>query len=213
MLFKDRRQAGEMLAKSCRSTGKVSFNPGCAPGWGGCGGADPLTCWAGSWIWRSPRKIGAPWQPELALGAVAGDDFIMLNERLVEQMRVPRAYIDQAALEALREIRRRLECYRGNRPLPGVDGSLVIVVDDGVATGFTLLAALKALRRQRPRELVLAVPVGPPATLAKLRPEVDTLCCLEAPPDFAAVGQFYANFDQVEDSTVVAILNRARARE
>jgi putative phosphoribosyl transferase len=213
MLFKNRRQAGEMLAK------KLQIYRGRSPlilavPRGGVVVAEPiLNLLGGKLDLLIARKIGAPWQPELALGAVAGDDFIMLNERLVEQMRVPRAYIDQAALEALREIRRRLECYRGNRPLPGVDGSLVIVVDDGVATGFTLLAALKALRRQRPRELVLAVPVGPPDTLAKLRPEVDTLCCLEAPPDFAAVGQFYANFDQVEDSTVVAILNRARARE
>lgn len=213
MLFKDRRQAGELLAQKlqiyrCRSPLILAVPRG------GVVVAEPILDQLGGKLdLLITRKIGAPWQPELAIGAVAGDGLIMLNERLVEQMGVPKRYIDQAAAEEQRETRRRLERYRGKRPLPEVDGSLVILVDDGVATGFTLLAALKALRRQQPRELVLAVPVGPPDTFARLRPEVDALFYLEAPPDFAAVGQFYANFDQVDDSTVVSILSRAWARE
>ena len=213
MLFKDRRQAGELLAQKLQSYRGRSPLILAVPR-GGVVVAEPILDQLGGKLdLLITRKIGAPWQPELAIGAVAGDGLIMLNERLVEQMGVPKRYIDQAAAEEQREIRRRLERYRGKRPLPEVDGSLVILVDDGVATGFTLLAALKALRQQRPRELVLAVPVGPPDTFDRLHPEVDALFYLEAPPDFAAVGQFYANFDQVDDSTVISILSRAWARE
>jgi len=154
------------------------------------------------------RKIGAPHQRELAIGATSGDGLVMLNDDLVSRLGVFPDYIQKAAEKEQAEIVRRLKKYRGNRPLPVIEGRLVLVVDDGVATGYTLLTALKSLRRHNPSELALAVPVGPPETFARLKKEVDALVYLEAPVDFAAVGQFYRDFSQVGDDDVVEILNR-----
>lgn len=155
------------------------------------------------------RKIGAPHQRELAIGATSGDGLVMLNDDLVSRLGVFPDYIQKAAEKEQAEIVRRLKKYRGSRPLPRIEGRLVLVVDDGVATGYTLLTALKSLRRHNPAELALAVPVGPPETFARLKKEVDALIYLEAPVDFAAVGQFYRDFNQVSDDEVVEILNRA----
>lgn len=155
------------------------------------------------------RKIGAPHQRELAIGATSGDGLVMLNDDLVSRLGVFPDYIQKTAEKEQAEIVRRLKKYRGSRPLPNIEGRLVLVVDDGVATGYTLLTALKSLRQHNPAELALAVPVGPPETFARLKKEVDALVYLEAPVDFAAVGQFYRDFSQVSDDEVVEILNRA----
>ncbi|OPL14761.1 MAG: hypothetical protein AVO34_01120 [Firmicutes bacterium ML8_F2] len=209
MAFSDRRRAGEQLAlrlDSYRGHDPLIL----AVPRGGVAVAEP--------IWQNlggeidliiTRKIGAPAQPELAIGAVSGDGFVIANEELVARMNIPGDYIENKAAEEQAEIKRRLRLYRGNRPLPLVDNRLVILVDDGVATGYTLLAALRSLRQQHPLKLVLAVPVGPPDTLTRLAEEVDELVYLEAPPNFAAVGQFYTRFDQVGDTEVMAVLQKA----
>jgi len=155
------------------------------------------------------RKIGAPHQRELAIGATSGDGFIMLNDELISRIGIFPDYVKKAAAKEQAEIARRLKLYRGNRPLPKIEGRLVIVVDDGVATGYTMLAALRSLREQKPAELALAVPVGPPETFDRLKKEVEALVYLEAPVDFAAVGQFYRSFDQVSDDEVIAVLQEA----
>ncbi len=155
------------------------------------------------------RKIGAPHQRELAIGATSGDGVVMLNDELISRIGVFPDYVKKAAAREQAEIIRRLEKYRGQRPLPQIEGRLVVVVDDGVATGYTLLAALSSLRRHNPAELALAVPVGPPETFERLNKEVDALVYLEAPVDFAAVGQFYRHFDQISDEEVVEILEKA----
>lgn len=155
------------------------------------------------------RKIGAPYQPELAIGAVTGDGFIMLNDQLVNRLKVDHDHISKTAQKEQAEIKRRLKDYRGDRPRPEVDGRLVILVDDGVATGYTLLAALRSLREKKPAALVLAVPVGPPDTLRILEREVNELVYVEAPEHFAAVGQFYRDFSQTGDKEVRAVLGRA----
>lgn len=155
------------------------------------------------------RKIGAPHQRELAIGATSGDGFIMLNDELISRIGIFPDYVKKAAAKEQAEIARRLKLYRGDRPLPKIEGRLVIVVDDGVATGYTMLAALRSLREQKPAELALAVPVGPPETFDRLKNEVEALVYLEAPVDFAAVGQFYRSFDQVSDDEVIAILKNA----
>jgi len=159
------------------------------------------------------RKIGAPYQPELAIGAVTGDGFIMLNDQLVDRLKVDQGHISKTAQNEQAEIKRRLKDYRGERPRPEVDGRLVILIDDGVATGYTLLAALRSLQEKKPATLVLAVPVGPPDTFSILEQEVDTLVYVEAPAHFAAVGQFYRDFGQVSDREVKAVLRRALRQE
>jgi putative phosphoribosyl transferase len=157
------------------------------------------------------RKIGAPWQPELALGAVAeGEPAQIIVDPAVQAMAgVDRSYIDEQARAGLREIARRRQVYlRGRSPVP-VEGCTAVVVDDGIATGATMRAALKSVRVRRPAHLVLAVPVAPSDTLAELSAEVDQIVCLEQPTPFEAVGRHYIDFRQVGDDEVVAALDAA----
>jgi putative phosphoribosyl transferase len=209
MFFNDRREAGELLAA------RLEIYRGRDPlvlavPRGGVAVAGPIQeAIGGDLDLIITRKIGAPHQRELAIGATSGDGFVMLNDELISRIGIFPDYVKKAAAREQAEIARRLKLYRGDRPLPRVEGRLVILVDDGVATGFTLLAALRSLREQKPAELALAVPVGPPETLNRLKNEVSALVYLEAPVDFAAVGQFYRSFDQVGDSEVIAILQKA----
>ena len=157
------------------------------------------------------RKIGAPWQPELAVAALADGTppELVVDDEASAQAGVDRAYIDAEAAIAVREIERRRHAYlRGRTPL-SVQGATVIVVDDGIATGTTMRAALRALRRRQPRRLVLAVPVAPQGTLAALRAEVDDIVCLSEPEPFHAVGEHYVDFRQVSDDEVLAALDAA----
>lgn len=152
------------------------------------------------------RKIGAPHQPELAVAAVAEGGAIVMNDDAMLLAGVSRAWVDREAPRHLREIARRRDRYLGGRaPLP-VAGRTAIVVDDGVATGATIRAALQLLRRQAPKRIVLAVPVASSGTADELRPLVDDLVCLETPEYFNSVGAHYVDFEQLDDSQVSAAL-------
>lgn len=152
------------------------------------------------------RKIGAPGNPELAIGAVAADGTTVLDEALVSALDVPQSYIAEATERERAEIERRLRIYRNGRPAPVIANKAVVVVDDGVATGATILAAIRSLRKQDPSELILAVPVGPPDTINTLSHEVDRVVVLETPAQFYAVGAYYEIFDQTTDREVVELL-------
>jgi predicted phosphoribosyltransferase len=163
------------------------------------------------------RKLGAPLQPELALGALADcgagmPPHVEWNTALLRTLAPTQAYLDAVTTQELAEMERRRARY-GVTPTP-LPGATVIVTDDGVATGATVRAALGAVRLARPARLVLAVPVAPDTTWQALRAEVDDGVCLIAAPDlsFQAVGQYYRNFDQTEDSEVIALLADARQR-
>ncbi|MGE5541583.1 MAG: phosphoribosyltransferase, partial [Bacillota bacterium] len=155
-----------------------------------------------------PRKIGAPSNAELAIGAIAQDGTVILDEAMVRALRVERGYIEREARRQTAEIDRRLWVYRGDRPAVGLGSMDVIVVDDGIATGLTMTAALRSVSNQSPSSVVLAVPVAPAEAVERLAPEVDHLVCLATPEPFYAVGQWYARFDQVDDDEVISILNR-----
>ncbi len=157
-----------------------------------------------------PRKIGAPGDPELAIGAVGPGGLVVLNEDLVRVLRVPDAYISRAAADARHEIERRMSLYRGRRQPPRIRGRTVILVDDGVATGYTMLAAIRGLKEEAPARLVVAIPVAPPDSISSLRQAVDDLVVLSTPTPFFAVGQFYAAFDQVSDAEVRETLETYR---
>lgn len=209
MLFKDRRQAGEKLAELLKQY-KGQHPLILAVPRGGVAVAEP--------VWESlggeldlviTRKLGAPDQPELAIGAVSADGFVMVNENLTSRLDITEDYVKEIAEKEREEISRRLELYRGRRPLPEADQRLVILIDDGVATGYTLLAALRSLREKNPARLVLAVPVGPPDTFTKLEKEVDELVYVKAPENFAAVGQFYRMFSQASDREVAEIMKKS----
>ena len=157
------------------------------------------------------RKIGVPWQPELAVAAVVdgASPEIVVDEEVRAMCGIERAYIEAQAKVELREIERRRRLYLGGRAPLAVQGATAIVVDDGIATGTTVRAALKALRRRQPAHLVLAVPVAPPDTVRALRAEVDELVCLAEPEPFHAVGAHYEEFHQVGDDEVLAALHAA----
>ena len=158
------------------------------------------------------RKIGAPYQEELAIGAIAdGEQPELVTDRgLIGDLDVTSEYLEQAKSRALEEIERRRRVWFGDRRPIDVAGRTAIVVDDGIATGATMRVALRAIRRRKPARLVLAVPVAAPDTLKALRPEVDETICLDTPADFFAVGQFYGRFPQLRDDEVTALLDRAR---
>lgn len=156
------------------------------------------------------RKIGVPYQPELAMGAVVDgkDPVIVRNEDIISLSGVSEQQFNAVRDEQLAEIERRRKLYLGDRPHPEIAGRVVIVVDDGIATGATTRAALQAIRMRKPRKLVLAVPVAPTDTLAKLRGEADDIVCLEDYEDFGAIGLFYSDFTQVSDREVIDMLAR-----
>ncbi|MDE2628144.1 MAG: phosphoribosyltransferase [Burkholderiales bacterium] len=158
------------------------------------------------------RKIGVPWQRELAVAAVAEGEppDIVIEAEVQRATDVSAAYIEAQAQTELGEIARRRRFYLGGRAPLAVAGCTAIVVDDGIATGTTMRAALRALRRRHPARLVLAVPVAPADTLAALRDEVDQVVCLYQPSPFNAVGQHYDEFHQVDDDEVLAALDMAR---
>jgi predicted phosphoribosyltransferase len=156
------------------------------------------------------KKIGAPDNPELAIGAVAEDGAYILDDSIVRQLYVPKGYIEEEVERQRQEIQRRLERYRGNVPYPSLKNREVIVVDDGVATGATLKAALRLVRNKGAKSVTVAVPVGPPDTIRELQEFADRVVCLLTPEPFYAIGQFYDDFSQTSDDEVTELLKRAK---
>ncbi len=156
------------------------------------------------------RKLGAPGQPELAIGAIAPGGVRVVNDRVVRELGVSEDWIDAVAEKELVEIGRRMRLFRGDRPEPEIEGRTVILVDDGIATGMTVRAAIQAIREKSPRRLVLAVPVCAEVTADALASEVDDLICIQTPPDLWAIGFWYENFRQLDDEEVVELLERSR---
>jgi len=156
------------------------------------------------------RKIGVPWQPELAVAAVVDGDQpqIVENEDVMRTLTIPEDFIQEEAKRQLQEIDRRRTLYRGDRTCVDVKGCTAIVVDDGIATGATARAALRAIRRAGPKRLVLAAAVAPRTTVEILRAECDEIVCVATPDDFGAISVFYADFHQVSDDEVVDLLRR-----
>jgi len=153
-----------------------------------------------------PRKLRAPYNPELAVGAVAEDGSVYVDERVTTSLRVPPEYLQQEVAFQLEEIRRRLQAYRQDRPAPQVSGRTVVLVDDGIATGSTMVAAVRSVRRRGAARVVVAVPVAPPEAVRRLRAEGCEVLCVREEPLFVAVGQFYEDFTQVSDEEVQALL-------
>lgn len=208
MPFTDRRDAGRRLAKVLLDYRRRKPVILALPRGGVPVAAEIADALAAPLDLLIVRKIGVPFQPELAMGAVVDGEapIIVRNEEVVALSGVSEASFQRVCQHELAEIERRRKRYIGDRPRADIDGRVVIVIDDGIATGATTKAALRALRQRSPEALVLAVPVAPTDTLARLEPEVDHLVCLEHHRDFAAIGYYYQDFSQTTDEEVIDLL-------
>ena len=157
------------------------------------------------------RKLGTPGHRELAMGAIASGGVRVLNEDVVQWYGISDSAIERIAREEHEELQRRERAYRGTRPAPDLTGRIVILIDDGLATGSTMRAAAKAVRTHRPARVVIAVPVGAPQTCAELAAVADEVICARMPEPFSAVGQWYLNFDQTDDDEVREFLQKSSA--
>ncbi len=210
MILKDRTDAGRRLAARLAGYGGSEPMVLALPRGGVPVGAEVSRALGAPLDIFIARKLGAPGQPELGIGAVAQGGVLVVNERIVRGLTLSEEHVRRAAEDELREVGRRLRLLRGDRPEPEVRDRTVILVDDGLATGATARAAILALRERRPKRLVLAVPVCPPRTADLLRPEVDELVVLDTPADFYAVGSYYEDFEQVTDDEVIRLLELTR---
>lgn len=152
------------------------------------------------------RKLGVPGHRELAMGAIASGGARILNRDMIDALRIPAAAVEAAAHRELQEIERQEKVFRGNAPVPEFSGRTLIVVDDGLATGSTMRAAIQALRQSHPARIVVAVPVAAAETVRRLRGEADSVVALSAPLDFHAVSMWYDDFSQTSDEEVRSLL-------
>lgn len=155
------------------------------------------------------RKLGVPGHEELAMGAIASGGVRVLNPEVVGQLGISDEILDAVAADELRELQRREDAYRGDRPVPKIRDRTVILIDDGLATGSSMRAAVTALRRLGPERLVVAVPVAAPDTCAEFQEETDEMVCLQTPRPFRAVGLWYEDFSQTTDDEVRSLLEQA----
>jgi len=212
MLYRDRREAGRQLAaKLAAYAGRPDVIVLALPR-----GGVPVAYEVARAL-RAPldiflvRKLGLPGHEELAMGAVASGGIRVLNEEVVRALRIPEEVIDEVAAEELEELERRERLYRGDRPPPDVRGRTIILIDDGLATGSTMRAAIAALRQQHPARIVVAVPVGAPETCAEFQDEADEAICALTPEPFYAVGLWYGDFTQTTDKEVRDLLEQPAA--
>lgn len=213
MIFANRKEAGQKLALRL---GKYA-NRGDVIVLGAPRGGIPVAFEIATDL-RAPldvfvlRKLGVPGREELGFGAIASGGVRILNRDIVEGLGITGLDIERVTRTEKQELERRERAYRGGKAPLEVSGLSVILVDDGVATGSTMKAAIRALRQMEPARIVIAVPVAPPATCNQLQFEADELVCLEMPQSFYGVGQFYADFSQVSDEEVKELLDTASQR-
>jgi putative phosphoribosyl transferase len=209
-MFADRRAAGQLLAQALLHHAGVNAIVLGLPR-GGVPVADEVARVLGGsldvWV---VRKLGAPFQPELGMGAIAEGPAVVLDRSTVRLLGVSSVQLLGVARREMEEVRRRVERFRSGRPLPELRDRIVILVDDGIATGGTMRAAIRAVRKRHPARLVVAIPVAAPDVVAALRREVDEVVCLHQPEDLYAIGLWYEDFRQVHDEEVVRILERSR---
>lgn len=210
MPFSDRTEAGRQLAKALA---RYKGQPVCVfalPRGGVQVAAEIAEALGAPLDLLLVRKIGATMQPELAVGAVVdgGTPIVVRNDEVIRATGTSEAAFNRICKQELAEIERRRKRYVQNRPALSPEGKIAIVVDDGIATGATMRAALQATRKRHPKKLVLAVPVAAAESLDALRAEVDEIVCLEVPEHFGALGYFYVDFHQLSDEDVIDTLNR-----
>jgi putative phosphoribosyl transferase len=211
MMFRDRKDAGERLAAQLLHLKGKTPVVLALPRGGVAIGAEIARLLGAPLDIVLVRKIGVPWQPELALGAVAdgGMPETFIDERMAKALAIPDDYVREETARQLAELERRRQIYAAGRPPVEVKGRTAIVVDDGIATGATMRVALRAVRRAGPAWLVLAAPVAAAETLAALKGEADESVCAAVPEGLGAIGFYYEDFHQMSDGEVTALLAQA----
>lgn len=205
-MYKDRLAAGEALAEELKPLSFEEVSVLAIPR-GGVAVAVPVARLYGTSIQALiARKIGHPQNPEFAVGAVMPDGSAVYDGKALQTYRISREYLEEAVAKEYAELRRRMLLYTGSENPPIVEGKTVIVIDDGMATGYTIRAAVGWLKSQKPEKVVVAVPVAPPEVVRKLQREVDLVVSPLQPEVFMSVGSFYESFPQVSDNEVIALL-------
>jgi len=209
-LFKDRRDAGRKLAQELSAyAGRSDVNVLALPR-GGVPVAYEVALALGAPLdIFIVRKLGLPGHEELAIGAIASGGVRVLNNDIVQALNIPQRVIDAIAQGELKELERRERAYRGDRPAPEVRGRTVILIDDGLATGASMRAAVAGMRAQNPARIVVAVPTAAPETCEKIQPQVDEIVCVMTPQPFYGVGRWYEDFSQTTDEEVGMLLEEA----
>ena len=211
-LFKDRHEAGKLLAKELGRYERAEDAVVIALPRGGVVVAyDICLALALPLDVLITRKLGTPWNPELAMGAIAETGYVHMNSDVMQEYRVTQAQLDRELESQKSEIQRRIQRYRGGRAMASLKGKTVILVDDGIATGATFYASIGAMTKQETARLVAAVPVAPPRIVAELKGLVDEVVVSYSTEWFFGIGQFYEQFPQVDDEEVVASLEGVRA--
>ncbi len=208
-MFFDRRDAGKQLAEHLLPLAKGEVVVLAIPRGGVVVADEVASCLEAALDLVIPRKIGAPGNPELAIGAVVGEK-VIINEELKRALGVSDEYIKKEVEKELNEIARRREKYLGERRPLDLKNKTVVIVDDGLATGYTAKAAIASVKQDNPQKVILAVPVAPTDTYERLKEEVDEIVCLNVSEMFFAVGQFYSDFSQISDEEVIDILKKYR---
>lgn len=212
MLFHDRRDAGRALARAlAHYAGRPDVIVLALPRGGVPVGVEVASALGAPLDIFLVRKLGFPGNEEYAMGAIASGGVRVVNEALLREIGVPPNAVERAVQHEERELRRRERIYRGDLPAVGLAGKTAIVVDDGLATGSSMRAAVKAVRELGARRIVAAVPVGPADTVRELARLADEVVCVSSPEPFLAVGRFYESFDQTTDQEVLELLRQVRA--
>ena len=206
-MFKDRKEAGHKLAKKlAKYTDEKEIIVLALPRGGVAIGAEITKKIGASLDVIITRKIRFPGKPEFAIGAIAENGKVALNDQIVKRYNITQSYLDEEICRQKTEIERRLIAYRDGEKPAFIKNKIIILVDDGVATGFTIIAAINALKDEEIKKLIVAVPVSPQDTFLKLKSLVDEIICLETPEVFLAIGDFYYEFEQLTDEEVIQLI-------
>jgi putative phosphoribosyl transferase len=211
-MFRDRKDAGRRLAEKLGAyRGREDVLVLALPRGGAVTGYEIARALLAPLDVIIVRKLGFPGESELAVGAICETGALVLNDSIISSFGVPDDYVQSEIARQKQEIARRVDLYRNGKGISGLEGKTVVLVDDGVATGATMKAAISALKQENIAKLIVALPVSPPSTASELSAMVDEFICIETPPDFMAVGSHYQNFIQVSDQEVVDLLQRSAA--
>ena len=211
-MFVDRKDAGEKLSIALAKFKDENPIILAIPRGGIVTAYDTIKNFGFEWDLIIPRKISSPHNKEIAIGAISLDETYLFNEKYIDMLNISQEYIKKEIFEQTEEIKRRLNKYKGNDNFPDVKNKTVIIIDDGIATGFTIQAAIKYIKKHNAKKIILAVPVAPQNTISQLEKIVDEVICLFIPYEFYAIGSYYKNFEQTTDEEVFNIvreLNKA----